>query len=54
MSINYEGINLLQIVIASKNTGKIKEIRSFSNDSLNVEWLTFKDFKKFQIGRAHV
>lgn len=47
MSINYEGINLLQIVIASKNTGKIKEIRSFSNDSLNVEWLTFKDFKKF-------
>ena len=47
MSINYEGINLLQIVIASKNIGKTKEIKSFSNDSLNVEWLTFKDFKKF-------
>jgi XTP/dITP diphosphohydrolase len=47
LSINYEGINLLQIVIASKNIGKIKEIKSFSNDSLNVEWLTFKDFKKF-------
>ena len=47
MSINYEGINLLQIVIASKNIGKIKEIKSFSNVSLNVEWLTFKDFKKF-------
>jgi XTP/dITP diphosphohydrolase len=37
----------LQIVIASKNIGKIKEIKSFSNVSLNVEWLTFKDFKKF-------
>ncbi|MFZ3106174.1 MAG: non-canonical purine NTP pyrophosphatase, partial [Candidatus Hydromicrobium sp.] len=47
MSINYEGINLLQIVIASKNTGKIKEIRSFYHDLIRVEWLTFKDFKKF-------
>ncbi|PIU29511.1 MAG: non-canonical purine NTP pyrophosphatase, partial [Candidatus Hydromicrobium americanum] len=37
----------MQIVIASKNIGKIKEIKSFSNVSLNVKWLTFKDFKKF-------
>jgi len=37
----------LQIVIASKNTGKIKEIKSFYYDLLKVDWLTFKDFKKF-------
>jgi XTP/dITP diphosphohydrolase len=37
----------LQIVIASKNTGKIKEIKSFYYDLLKVEWLTFRDFKKF-------
>ena len=37
----------MQIVIASKNTGKIKEIRSFYYDLIRVEWLTFKDFKKF-------
>ena len=37
----------MQIVIASKNTGKIKEIKSFYYDLLKVEWLTFKDFKKF-------
>ena len=37
----------MQIVIASKNTGKIKEIKSFYHDLLKVEWLTFKDFKKF-------
>ena len=37
----------MQIVIASKNTGKIKEIRSFYYDLIRVEWLTFEDFKKF-------
>jgi XTP/dITP diphosphohydrolase len=37
----------LQIVIASGNTGKIKEIKSFARSLSNVEWLTFKDFKGF-------
>ena len=37
----------MQIVIASKNTGKIREIKSFYHDLPKVEWLTFKDFKKF-------
>lgn len=37
----------MQIVIASKNIGKIKEIKSFYYDLPEVEWLTFKDFKKF-------
>ena len=37
----------MQIVIASKNKGKIKEIKSFYNDLMKVEWLTFKDFKNF-------
>ena len=37
----------MQIVISSKNIGKIKEIKSFYYDLPEVEWLTFKDFKKF-------
>lgn len=37
----------MQIVIASKNTGKIKEIRSFYKNTPGIEWLTFKDFKNF-------
>jgi non-canonical purine NTP pyrophosphatase (RdgB/HAM1 family) len=37
----------LWIVIASKNTGKIQEIKSFFNNLPKVQWLTFKDFKKF-------
>ncbi len=37
----------MQIVIASKNTGKIKEIKSFCNDVVKVKWLTFKDFNGF-------
>lgn len=37
----------MDIVIASKNTGKIKEIKSFYSDLLKVKWLTFRDFKKF-------
>jgi XTP/dITP diphosphohydrolase len=37
----------LQIVIASKNTGKILEIKSFFNSLQKVQWLTFKDFESF-------
>ncbi|MEA2015548.1 MAG: RdgB/HAM1 family non-canonical purine NTP pyrophosphatase [Actinomycetota bacterium] len=37
----------MQIVIASKNEGKIKEIKSFCHDAVKVEWLTFKDFDGF-------
>jgi XTP/dITP diphosphohydrolase len=37
----------LEIVIASKNTGKIKEIKSFYSGLAEVKWLTFKDFKDF-------
>lgn len=37
----------MQIVIASKNIGKIKEIKSFTRSLFKVEWLTFGDFKSF-------
>jgi len=37
----------MEIVIASKNTGKIKEIKSIYPAPANVKWLTFKDFKDF-------
>ncbi|MDD3818663.1 MAG: RdgB/HAM1 family non-canonical purine NTP pyrophosphatase [Actinomycetota bacterium] len=37
----------MEIVIASKNTGKINEIKSFCTDLANIKWLTFKDFKDF-------
>ena len=37
----------MQIAIASKNKGKIREIKSFKNDLLKVQWLTFQDFKEF-------
>lgn len=37
----------MEIVIASKNKGKIKEIKSFYSDLIKVKWLTFKDFKDF-------
>lgn len=37
----------MEIVIASKNTGKIKEIKSFYSDLIKVKWLTFRDFKRF-------
>ena len=37
----------MEIVIASKNTGKINEIKSFCTDLENIKWLTFKDFKDF-------
>jgi len=45
--LTIKGANLLQIIIASKNKGKIREIMSFYHDFPKVEWLTFKDFKKF-------
>jgi len=37
----------LQIVIASKNSGKILEIQSFFSSLQKVQWLTFKDFESF-------
>jgi XTP/dITP diphosphohydrolase len=37
----------LQIVIASKNIGKIEEIKSCTSGLPKVEWLTFQDFKDF-------
>ena len=36
----------MEIVIASKNEGKIKEIKTFFKN-LDIKWLTFKDFKDF-------
>ncbi len=37
----------MQIVIASKNTGKIREIKSFFSSLQKVQWLTSGDFEKF-------
>ena len=37
----------MKIVIASKNIGKIKEIKSFTCNLSEVEWLTFGNFKDF-------
>ncbi len=37
----------MEIVIASKNSGKIKEIKSFYRNIKKVKWLTFKDFEYF-------
>jgi len=37
----------MEIVIASKNSGKIKEIKSFYSNIKKVKWLTFKDFEYF-------
>ena len=43
----------MEIIIASKNKGKIKEIRHFFSNSLlpqniqNIKWLTFEDFEGF-------
>ncbi|HEY4696092.1 MAG TPA: RdgB/HAM1 family non-canonical purine NTP pyrophosphatase [Candidatus Hydromicrobium sp.] len=34
-------------MIASKNTGKIQEIKLFFDNLQKVQWLTFKDFEKF-------
>jgi len=37
----------VKIVIATKNKGKIKEIKSFFTNLPEVEWLTFEDFENF-------
>lgn len=36
-----------EIVIATKNKGKIKEIKSFFKGAPGIKWLTFKDFNSF-------
>jgi len=36
----------LEIVIASKNKGKIAEITNYGNVIPKIDWLTFEDFKK--------
>jgi len=36
----------LEIVIASKNKGKIAEIIDYDNTISKIDWLTFEDFKK--------
>jgi len=41
---------MLQIAIATKNKGKIREIKNFFNDfpdMTGIRWLTFKDFENF-------
>ena len=37
----------MKIVIATKNKGKIREIKSFFNNLPEIEWLTFEDFENF-------
>jgi len=37
----------LEIVIASKNKGKIEEIKTYRDSACGIEWLTFKDFNDF-------
>ena len=37
----------MEIVIASKNKGKIEEITGFDRNCSKIKWLTFKDFKCF-------
>ena len=37
----------MNIVIASKNIGKIKEIKSSTCSLSGIEWMTFRDFKDF-------
>ena len=36
-----------QIVIATKNSGKIREIRDFFKNFNQLEWLTFENFEFF-------
>jgi XTP/dITP diphosphohydrolase len=36
----------LEIVIASKNKGKIEEIKKYNKDTTKIEWLTFEDLKE--------
>jgi len=37
----------MKIVIATKNKGKIREIRNFFSSLPEIEWLTFEDLKNF-------
>jgi XTP/dITP diphosphohydrolase len=37
----------MKIVIATKNKGKIREIKNFFANLPQIEWLTFEDFKNF-------
>ncbi len=37
----------MEIVIASKNKGKIEEIKTYRDSACGIEWLTFKDFNDF-------
>lgn len=37
----------MKIVIATKNKGKIREIKSFFANLPQIEWLTFEDFENF-------
>jgi len=37
----------LEIVIASKNKGKIEEIRTYRDSACGIEWLTYKDLNGF-------
>jgi XTP/dITP diphosphohydrolase len=37
----------LEIVIASKNKGKIEEIKTYRDNANGIKWLTYKDFTGF-------
>jgi len=37
----------LEIVIASKNRGKIEEIKTYRDSANGIKWLTYKDYKGF-------
>ena len=37
----------MEIVIASKNKGKIEEIKTYRDNANGIKWLTYKDFKGF-------
>ena len=37
----------MEIVIASKNKGKIEEIKTYRDSANGIKWLTYEDFKGF-------
>lgn len=37
----------MEIVIASKNNGKIEEIKTYRDSANGIKWLTYKDFEGF-------
>jgi len=37
----------VEIVIASKNNGKIEEIKTYRDSANGIKWLTYKDFEGF-------